>query len=240
MRLPLTIRLMSSRDKLKCKRVKSVLRYHVPNQHNHPEKYAHHMLFMFYPFRNESDLCAGESGTYMKTLCDPAVIDIVNENKLKFEPFAELVDAALTDYRTDLTRNPDSFSQQENDEVSNMLDPETEQPEEEEVPLFEDLGQPLIDLPTLMPDSEVNSKISSLKTKQREIFEVINKWAPDYVKYSSCLLKESISPLHLFISGSGGCGKSHLIKTVYNSLSKTLTSKKSDKPTVLLVKILQF
>ena len=68
-----------------------------------PEKYAHHMLFMFYPFRKESDLCSVESGTYMENLSDPVV---KNENKLKFEPFAELVDAALTDYRTDLTHNP--------------------------------------------------------------------------------------------------------------------------------------
>ena len=56
-----------------------------------------------------------------------------------------------------------------------------------------------------MPDSEINSKIRSLNTKQREIFEVINKWARDYVKHSSCLVNKSISPLHLFITGSGGC-----------------------------------
>ena len=42
-----------------------------------------------------------------------------------------------------------------------------------------------------------------------------------------------MSQLHLFITGSGDCGKSHLIKTVYNSLSKILTSKTSDNPRVL-------
>ena len=42
-------------------------------------------------------------------------------------------------------------------------------------------------------------------------------------------------PLHLFITGSGGCGKSHLIKTVYHSLTKTLCSKNSDRPKVMLV-----
>ena len=92
-----------------------------------------------------------------------------------------------------------------------------------------------IDRSTLMPDSEINPKIRLLNAKQREIFEVINKWAREYVKHSSCLLNESISPLHLFITGSGGCGKSHLIKTVYNSLLKILTSKNLDKPRVLLL-----
>ena len=42
--------LILSKEKLKCRKVKSVLRYHVPNCHKNPEKYAHYMLFMFYPF----------------------------------------------------------------------------------------------------------------------------------------------------------------------------------------------
>ena len=75
--------------------MKSVLIYHVPNPDKRPEKYAHHMLFIFYPFQKESDLCSVESGTHMKTLGDPGVKNIVNENKLKFEPFAELVDRLL-------------------------------------------------------------------------------------------------------------------------------------------------
>ena len=59
--------------------------------------------------------------------------------------------------------------------------------------------------------------------------------ARDFVKYSSCLLNKPISPLYLSITGSKGCGKYHLIKTIYNSLSKTLTSKNSEKPRVLLL-----
>ena len=171
----------------------------------------------------------------MEKLCDPVIKNIVNENKQKFEPFAELVGTTITDYRTDLTRNTDAFTQQGNDE-SAMIEPEIDDPGENEALLFQELGQLSIDRSTLIPDSEINYKIRSLNTNQREIFEVINKWARDYVKHSSCLLHKSISPLHLFITGSEGCGKYHLIKTVYNLLlSKTLTSKSSDKPRVLLL-----
>ena len=58
----------SKKEKLKCRKVRSVLRYHVPNRHKTPEQYAHHLLFMFFPFRIESELCCTPSGTYMEKL----------------------------------------------------------------------------------------------------------------------------------------------------------------------------
>ena len=223
---PCTIPLMSSKEKLKCRKVKSVLRYHVPNRHKNPEKYAHHILFMFYPFRDESELCSTVSGTYMEKLNDPIAQATVNENKSKIEPFGDLVDSALLDFRTDLTHNPDSYAQQENDEVEDMLVPQDEDPDEDDSP--EETGQLPGNSAVLMIDTEVNSRIRSLNIKQREIYEVINKWARDYIKNRSCILHIDTPPLHLFITGSGGCGKSHLIKTVYHSLTKTLCSKNSD------------
>ena len=50
--LPKNIPLMSCSEHMKCRKVKQVLRYHVPNEILHPEKFAHHILFMFHPFRN--------------------------------------------------------------------------------------------------------------------------------------------------------------------------------------------
>ena len=46
-----------------------------------------------------------------------------------------------------------------------------------------------------------------------------------------------IKPLYVFITGNGGCGKSHLIRTIYHSLTKTLSNQamSSDKPKVLLL-----
>ena len=231
---PSTIPLMSSKEKLKCRNVKSVLRYHVPNRHKNPEKYAHHILFMFYPFRDESELCSTVSGTYMEKLSDPIVQATVNENKSKIEPFGDLVDSALLDFRTDLTRNPDSYAQQENDEVEDMLGPQDEDSDEDDS-LHEETGQLPGNSAVLMIDTEVNSRIRSLNIKQREIYEVINKWARDYIKNRSCVIHIDTPALHLFITGSGGCGKSHLIKTVYHSLTKTLCSKNSDNPKVLLL-----
>lgn len=118
---PSTLPLMSSKKKqMKCRKVKSVLRYHVPSCDKKPEEYTHHMLFMYYPFRLESELF--ESGSYMQKLCNSDVISVVNTNKLKIEPFGDLVDAALNAFHTSMTQNQDSYSQQENDEVENLIE----------------------------------------------------------------------------------------------------------------------
>ena len=48
--------------------------------------------------------------------------------------------------------------------------------------------------------------------------------------------KES-TPFHLFLSGSGGCGKSHLLKNVFHEVSKVFLNRRGDsaKPRVLLI-----
>ena len=42
--LPKSLPLMSSSEKLKLRKTRQVLRYHVPNKHLHPEKFAHYLL----------------------------------------------------------------------------------------------------------------------------------------------------------------------------------------------------
>ena len=46
-----------------------------------------------------------------------------------------------------------------------------------------------------------------------------------------------VEPVHIFLSGSGGTGKSHLVKVIYSAISKTLLyhCKDTEKPRVLLL-----
>ena len=66
---------LSTDERLHYHQVKLVLRYHVPNKCKHPKSYAHHLLFMFYPFRDECELKLGQPSLYSSKLNEPGVLD---------------------------------------------------------------------------------------------------------------------------------------------------------------------
>ena len=49
---PKDIKLLSN-EKMKCYKTSYVLQYYVPNKETKLEEYLHHMLFMYYTFRDE-------------------------------------------------------------------------------------------------------------------------------------------------------------------------------------------
>ena len=57
------------------------------------------------------------------------------------------------------------------------------------------------------------------------------------VKQKSSVKPNLVKPFNLFLSGSGGVGKSHLIKTIYQSVSKVLqyNGGSPDKPCILIL-----
>ena len=94
---------LSSGERLHYFKVELVLQYHVPNKFKDPEGYAHHLLFMFYPFRDESELKVGQPSSYSLKLSEPGVLEIENNNKSLVEPYSDLVNAAFLNYRADIT-----------------------------------------------------------------------------------------------------------------------------------------
>ena len=102
-----TVLTFSSGEKLRYLKVKLVLQYHVPNQHEDTEGYAHHLLIMFYQFHDESQLKMkiDNPPSYCTKCKQPGVIDIVHQNKALIETFSELVEAAFEDFRMNLVPN---------------------------------------------------------------------------------------------------------------------------------------
>ena len=79
----------------------------------------------------------------------------------------------------------------------------------------------------ILSDSEINSKIRSLDLKQKQIFDFIYNWAKSHVKVECGTTSKQSTPFHLFLSGSGGCGQSHLIKTVFHAMNKVFLYRSS-------------
>ena len=72
-------------------------------------------------------------------------------------------------------------------------------------------------LPKILPDDEIVEVMNLLNSKQKEILIAVHILAKDYVKYDG----HNVEPVHIFLSGSGSIGKSHLVKVI-SKILKTL------------------
>ena len=70
------------------------VRYHKPNKRKEPELYFHHLLMLYYLWRDERALL-GDDKTYASKFYVPSVKNIVEHNREMFEPDAEAVTEAL-------------------------------------------------------------------------------------------------------------------------------------------------
>ena len=143
------------------------------------EKFAHHVLLLFYPFRDEKELLSGLPPLYQNKLQEQGVQGIENINKIKFEPYGNLVDEVYSRLIETLVNNQNPHSQIENDEIPGAEYPNDNDSEDTET-------NKTSTIPTFMPkistDDEIAKGINSLNSKQREVFNVVHKWAKEYVK----------------------------------------------------------
>ena len=153
---------------------------------------------------------------YQNKLQEQGVQDVVNRNKISFEPYCDLVDQAFSQFNENYEA-PGAEYPSENDSE------DTETNKASAIPNF---------MLQILPDDEIAKDINSLNSKQREVFNVVHRWVKNYVKYDG----HDVEPVHIFLSGSGGTGKSHLVRVIYNAISKTLLyhCKDAEKPRVLL------
>ena len=214
---PKEILLISSKEKLKFRKVKAALRYYQPNSNKAFETYADHLLFSFYPFCNEEELKSPPiTGSYRAKLLEPGVINIINRNKATMEPFSALFDQALMSVHSDI-HSHDIFSQQENDEVyeqmsftvDSLLD-NSEDSTGGAAMSDEAVYAPVYLGSSLIPDSELNSNVWKLNQKQRQLFDTVHSWTKNVLKSWSLNPHtfEKIKPLHVFLMENAGCGKS--------------------------------
>ena len=158
--LPSTIPLMSSSETLKCRVLRQVLRYHVPNRELKPENHAHYLLFLFYPFRNENDLMS-DNNSYCEKLLETGVMNVINRNIIFSEPAANEIDAAFV-----------RLSQENGESNRNLVcefPTSSEDNGYQEPNSFDQSNNGAVETHrtiTLLSDSEIGNKIVSLKGKR--------------------------------------------------------------------------
>ena len=126
--LPRKIKLMNRNEYMKCRKVKAVLRYHTPNKTKEPELYFHHLLMLYFPWQDETDLL-NSNQTYASKFYEPDVQAVVEQNRAIFEPDADAITEALETMRSNegsFVHSYDSMNDQENsdlrDEAPNVED----------------------------------------------------------------------------------------------------------------------
>ena len=74
-------------------------------------------------------------------------------------------------------------------------------------------------IPERVSEDEYREMVQKLNKEQREFFTHVLQW-----------VKTKDEPLYAFLSGGAGVGKSHVIRTVYQSLHRYLCSKQGENP----------
>ena len=119
---PTKLKLLNGTEVMKCRKVRAVIRYHTPNKQKEPERYFHHLLMLYYPWRLESELLGNEQ-TYISKFCEINVQAVVEQNKSIFEPDSDAVIEALEALRNNdmAFQSYDPINDQENEDLQSQL-----------------------------------------------------------------------------------------------------------------------
>ena len=182
------------------------------------EEYIHYIVFMYFQFRDESEL--KYSISYDENLNLTNFLETVILNRIKVVPYAVLVEDALERLATNQESNIDPFGQQEKEEVSDRLNEDFQNLNNDEWFVDDDMIHPNIGLACnsstlpLYQDSVISENIHFLNAKQRQLFQVIHKWSRGYMKNLSIKTIKNIKPLYIFLTGGAGFGKSLMYKVI--------------------------
>ena len=224
-KLPKTIVLNKDMGTMVHREKVAVLRTFIPSANREPEDHYYGKLLLFFPWQDESVDLVG-TPTYLDKY--KAVQDIICANERIVQPQAVLVDAAIDSYENipemqDIWPQFNSNMQQE--ELQDQVTSAAENPEHlllDPTTLSSDnidsmqSTTPFIPVPP-MSYSEYRSHMRTLNEMQYKIYLDIFQWAQS-IKFK----QDSVHPLHLFVSGGAGFGKSHLIKALDHMLNMTL------------------
>ena len=174
---------------------------------------------------------------------------IVQQNRNIFEPDSEAVIEALESLRKSNIRTSYSFdpiNDQENHDVQFDIANSSYEESFDNQMTGDQLFSSNEQIPRAMStyiqvseisDDDLRQSVRSLNSQQRKPYNIELSWCRNKVKNMGTLKPVQLSPIHLFIAGGAGAGKSHLIKAIYHTVTKNCEHAviNSKLPTVLLM-----
>lgn len=224
--LPDKFPLMSSKVVYTLRRVPGVIRFHKFNFEKEPEKFYHHVLLLYLPWRCETELI-GPSGTYYSKFADEEVSGIVERNRQLYESTSSELERALA-YQCQLNAFSDSVydsvapqSRQEDADVRNE-NIESDSDDDCPDPALNSISRnyKLIATTEILSSTTVEvfrSMIRTLNSDQRRVFQHMISWFRSNRKADV-----TVQPPLIFLHGGGGVGKSFLIRSIAAAATRFL------------------
>ena len=218
-----------------CKKQK-IIRFVNYNHNNDPENYARERLMLYIPWRKEPQDLLGEHETYSDQL--NAKKEQVEMKMKQYEPNKALTSQVLEEAMNfehdddhgeivapNAQQNEGDDEMEGSKETSGFTFFQPDKPEHSKYDMADDLrgttstADTFTVLPSRVTDDQFRQDLASLNIKQREFFT--------HVMQAVTTRNE---PIHVFLTGGAGVGKSVVIRTLYQALHRHLCSKEGDNP----------
>lgn len=191
-----------------------ILRFHLANVELDPENYFRQVVMLFYPYRNEQEEVENQDCQEIYTL--PSNRLLIETNMRKYRAIDIDMDAILKELE-DFKTSEDSENEDSADDDDEYVNPFGADGGERVPNIMVDIGmEPSSDfsvkkytVPKMVNDEEYNKLISSQNEKQLA-----------YLMHVLHSFRTHSKPFYHFISGGAGVGKTHLIKAIFQSLTR--------------------
>ncbi|XP_060577549.1 uncharacterized protein LOC132734725 [Ruditapes philippinarum] len=245
--------LSSSHCVMRKRRKQAVVRFHKFSEEKQPRSYYHSQLFLFVPWRSErTDLLNGYED-YQDSYIEQK--DIIDKNRSYLFKHESLVEAAFEQLQNeDQPREAWDQIAAENQQQEYDAEDEGAQSDQEHA-ILNPSDQPNIhvelptpsdscvqalaidSMPPPLPYPDYCAHVRTLNSQQYEVLQVVLNWCITFIQSVGNKNVKKPDPLHLFVSGGAGTGKSHLISALYHTIELNLRKEGDtpDCPKVLLL-----